>query len=365
MTDKERFINCVLGREIDRTPFMYYFGLWGETVEEWRKQGVECPEAAWCSPEFGFDKPVLDASGSVNMLFCPEFETKIIEQKDHTYIYQDFSGSIKEAVNGKSGIPKVIKNLVETREDWEKVKKERLNLDFEKRMKPGFIDAINYLKESGSPIQIGQFPCGLFGTLRDMMGVEELCVAFYDDPELIHDMMWHFTNLWIAIYEEICKYIQPDIIHIWEDMSGKSGSIISPAMVEEFMIPCYKKIHEFACRHGIEVISLDTDGICDQLIPVFAKGGVNLMLPFEVAAGNDVTELRKRFPYMAMLGGIDKMEIAKGKEEIDRQIDLIEPLLSKSGYIPAFDHLVPPDVSYENYVYFMTELKKRIYKHKK
>ena len=81
------------------------------------------------------------------------------------------------------------------------------------------------------------------------------------------------------------------------------------------------------------------------------------MLPFEVQAGNNVLELRERFPYMGMLGGIDKIQIAKGRDAIDRELDRISPLIGKPGYIPQLDHLIPPDVSYEDYLYFCAQLK--------
>jgi len=37
-------------------------------------------------------------------------------------------------------------------------------------------------------------------------------------------------------YEQLAPHVQIDMIHIWEDMSGKQGSLISPAMIEAFMM---------------------------------------------------------------------------------------------------------------------------------
>lgn len=86
-------------------------------------------------------------------------------------------------------------------------------------------------------------------------------------------------------------------------------------------------------RTDIAVIQVDTDGDCEELIPLFAGAGVNMMLPFEVTAGCDVVALRRKYPYMSMMGGIDKMEIAKGKEAIDRELKRIEPLHFLNGAI--------------------------------
>jgi uroporphyrinogen decarboxylase len=60
------------------------------------------------------------------------------------------------------------------------------------------------------------------------------------------------------------------------------------------------------------------------------------------------------------MGGIDKRELAKGPRAIDRELDRIWPCVEKGRYIPDLDHLVPNDVSWENYVYYAAELKRRV-----
>ena len=64
--------------------------------------------------------------------------------------------------------------------------------------------------------------------------------------------------------------------------------MISPAMVKEFMLPCYKRITDFLKSYGVSTIFVDTDGNCTELIPLFMEGGVTGMFPFEVRAGMDI-----------------------------------------------------------------------------
>ncbi|HHT92838.1 MAG TPA: hypothetical protein GXZ66_04965, partial [Clostridiaceae bacterium] len=235
-------------------------------------------------------------------------------------------------------------------------KKERLNPEDAARWPSNWPEIAEMLNNQDRPVQIGSYPCGIFGTLRDLMGVEGSLLAFYDEPELVKDIMDYLTDYWIYLFERVCKDVKVDILHIWEDMSGKQGSLISPAHIREFMLPNYRKFKDLCDKYDIPVFMVDTDGNCEELIPIFAEAGVNLMLPFEVAAGCDVVALREKYPYMAMMGGIDKREIAKGKEAIDRELERISPLLNKPGYFPALDHLIPPEVSYEDYKYFVNRL---------
>lgn len=356
MTNKERFIRCVLGQEIDRTPFIFYFGPWGTTVQKWAEEGVENPGSAWLTG-FGFDPPILMLSGIVNHLYCPAYEPKVLEKKGNILIMQDHLGQIIQCVEGKEGIPHILKSPVTCLEDWERIKHERLDPDDPRRFPANWKELTEQWKTADAPIQIGAFPCGLYGTLRDLMGVEGSLIAFYDDPNLVKTVMDDLTDFWLRIFAHITRDVQVDMIHIWEDMSGKQGPLISPAFIREFMLPNYKCIRDFADAHGIPIMVVDTDGNCEELIPLFSEAGINMMLPFEVTGGSDVTVLREKYPYMAMLGGINKNEIGKGREAIDRELERIRPLLGKPGYIPALDHLIPPEVSFSDYTYFVNRLR--------
>ena len=42
---------------------------------------------------------------------------------------------------------------------------------------------------AGAPVQLGSYPWGMFGTARDVLGVEYLLVAFYDEPDMVRDIM--------------------------------------------------------------------------------------------------------------------------------------------------------------------------------
>jgi uroporphyrinogen decarboxylase len=356
MTNRERFINTVLCKEIDRPPFFFYFGPWVETIKRWRIEGLE-PGKKWFD-DFGFDAGIVTAN--VNLGYFPAIEERIIEDKGDTVIKIDSRGILLEDRKDGGSIPRFIDYPVKTPEDWEKLKKERLNPDDAGRFPDNWDELVNKYNNEDKVVQLGTYPYGLFGTLRDMMGVEELLVSFYEQPELIKDMMNYLTDFWIYLYEKVCKNVKVDCIHIWEDMSGKQGSLISPRMVREFMLPNYRKIKAFAERNGIPVISLDTDGNCSELVPLFMESGINLILPFEVAAGSDIVDYRRKYPNLGIMGGIDKQEIAKGKEAIDKELERISGMFTHSGFIPALDHLIHPEISWEDFKYFVFKLKEYI-----
>ena len=357
ISNRERIKRCFLGQDIDRTPWFLFFGPWPETAESWKKEiGSDIDYTV-----FEYDEGIVSVNQWVNMGFCPAFPHRIIEKNQDHIIYQDNLGIIQESIEGKSGIPHIIRNPVKNREDWLRIKSERLDPDNPDRFPDNWKEIVVKLNEGDTAIQLGNFPYGLFGTLRDLMGVENLLIAFYDDPELVFEIMSDLTDLWLDIYKKVCIDIDNvELVHMWEDMSGKQGSLISPAMVREFMIPNYQRITDFRIEYNIPGFFVDTDGRCEELIEPFMSAGVNAMLPFEVAAGNDVIDIHRRFPELVILGGIDKRNLYAGSEALVVELERIRPLLSTSQYIPALDHLVPPEVSWNDFCEYSRLLREMI-----
>ena len=56
---------------------------------------------------------------------------------------------------------------------------------------------------------------------------------------------------------------------------------------------------------------------------------------------------------LLMIGGFDKRILAQSKEDIVQEIYCLTPLVEEGGFIPFCDHRVPPDVPYENYLYYL------------
>lgn len=352
MNDRERLINCLTFKEVDRPPYFIIFGPWHETKLRWREESGD-PNLDLNS-YFKTDKGFLHA-GAFEGIF-PQYETVVLEEDEKYIVFRDGRGIVARHRKGGESMPEFLEYPVKCRDDWERLKKERLNPDQPERFNVDW-KRLAQRREEGYAIQVGTYPYGVFGTPRDLMGAEELLCSFITDPELVKDMMDYLADFWIRIWERVSEHIQIDHIHIWEDMSGKQGSLISPTMIEEFMMPNYRKIKEFADSKNIPVVSVDTDGNCDELIPIMKKNGVNMMFPFEVQAGCDIEKYRELYPDFAIMGGLDKRALAKGKDEIDKELAKAERMFKYNGYVAGPDHLIPPDVSWENYKYFMESLR--------
>jgi uroporphyrinogen decarboxylase len=265
-------------------------------------------------------------------------------------------GRISKVDDYLGGMPQYLERPVKDRASWESYKK-RLDPYTPQRW-PANWDA--YVARCNQrDYALGLYAGSFFGFLREWMGLEKLLLTFYDDPALIEDMMDHMLYLTTECARRVLEHIKPDFAMIWEDMAYKNGPMISPAMFRKFIMPRYRRLTDLLRSHGVDIIIIDTDGNVNQLIPLWIESGANATWPLEVAAGNDAVELRKKYGKdFILMGNIDKRVLAEGKDEIQKEIKAKVPfLLERGGYFPSPDHMVPPDVPWENYCYYIDLLR--------
>jgi uroporphyrinogen-III decarboxylase len=196
---------------------------------------------------------------------------------------------------------------------------------------------------------------GAFWTIRDLMGDEALCYAFYDQPELLLDILKTFTETSLEVIRRISRYVKIDNLCIGEDLAGKSGPLLSPEHVREYFMPYYNAVWDAAREAEAALFSQDSDGYIEPVMEAFIECGVNVFYPCEPAAGMDIVKLRERFgKRCAFKGGIDKMALLGSKDDIDCELRYkLTNTSLHSGVVFGLDHRIPNGISIENYRYYI------------
>jgi len=349
MTDRERFLAVFQFRPFDRC-LMWEMGPWESTLERWRAEGWDGRE------NFGVtyrhdrrDQVILDRA------MLPRFERRVLHDDGRVRLLVDERGvTCRELVERtETSMPNWLEFPVKDRASWKEMKRRydphdpaRYPADWEERKREWA--ARDY------PLQLhGGRDTGFFGPIRGWMGPERAMLTFYDDPTLIHEMMDFIADFTIEVMRRALDEVEFDSMFFWEDMAYKTGPLISPAMFREFMLPRYQRVTAFLRSRKVPVIMVDSDGRIDDLIPLWIEGGVNAIYPFEVAAGEDVVALRRRFPRLGMWGGVDKRALAAGRAAIDAELARVMPLIETGGYVPTVDHSLPPDIPLDHFRYYM------------
>lgn len=361
MTSRERFSNTIYFKEVDH-PFRWEApAFWPTTIKIWHQQGMpESINENNIESYFKMDRlefmPIR--SGWTGTPFSPPFKEKIIDS-DEKYIIKIGEDGItikQKKVESDTSMPQFLKFPVKNLKDFKQIKK-RLDPKSIKRLPSNWNKLIN--KYANRDFPLGVFVCGSFGHPRNLMGDENLMYALYDDPQLITLIMENWLELYEGYFDLICRDIIPDFILIWEDMAYKNGSLISPIHFKTFMFPYLKKLISFVRNKGIDIVVVDSDGDIEELLPIFINAGINTIFPFEVQAGMDIIAVRKQYGRrFAIIGGIDKRSLVD-KRKIKSELDIKMPyMLQNNGYIPSLDHSVPPNITFENFLFYVNLIRK-------
>ncbi len=346
MNSRERFHAVTHYGETDRL-WHWEFGPYEETVKRWRTEGLPA-DSDWCYYS-GYDR---NETVPVNVGLCPAFERETIEEVGDYEIYRDVDGVIKKRLKDvpQPAMPQYLQYPLKGRENWAEFRK-RLDPDSPARF-PLHWESIKKQYENRDfalAIQGGS----LYGWLRNWIGIEGISLAVYDDPAFIEMAATEMTDCILGVLDKALDGMDYDYAWFWEDMAYKTASLISPQHYRKIFLPQYRRITDRLHAAGIDVLMLDSDGNVEELIPCWLDVGINFITPMEVAAGMDVVALRRKFGQDLMIGGgMDKRIIASDKAAIKRMVEEKIPLMREGGYVPGCDHGVPPDVSWENYLYY-------------
>lgn len=365
MNERERYLATWLFGQPDQVPLAPGAGR-ESTLAAWHRQGLpltvrDPAEYAYRLAGGTLEWPKGGVPFPVNERMIPTFEEKVLEERPDSRVVQDWKGNICEI--GQEFTPEYLRNAidfvtrrwikcpVETRADWVEMLRRYDALD-PGRLPPDAEALGRQLKGRAHLVQINF--SGPFWQLREWVGFERLCMLFYDDPGLVRDMIAFWDNYVAGLLGRVLRCVTPDVVHLSEDMAYKCYPMISPAMAREFLLPAWRHWGEMVRAAGVPVYAMDSDGFIEDLIPLWIEAGINACDPIEVAAGNDLPAMRRRFGHdMAYSGGVDKRAMAKGGAVIAAEIERLRPVIEDGGYVPGCDHGVPADVSWPNYVEYV------------
>ena len=379
ISTRERFLGiCQFERPGDLCLLTPHFNdFWRQTLEEWSKQGApkQILDSRFRRDYFQFEHICildeiklgtcmdrkLDIGGATYVYeippIVPYYEPRLIAEDEHTITLINEGGQkVRVFKDNPEKMPMFLEHPVKDRASWEEYKK-RLEPNIPERWPSdwnAYVQKMNSLDEP-TMLNVG----GFFGLLGKWMGLERLLYMFHDDPNLIEDMMEQICYLETESIKRVVKDIRVDCALFWEDMAFKTGPLISPDMFRKFMMPRYREVTNILHSSGVDVTFIDSDGNLNELIPLWLECGINSCWPLECAAGNDAVALRKKYGKDIILGGnIDKRALLKGRDAIREEVMSKVPfLLESGGYFPSVDHLVPPDVTLENYRYFINTVR--------
>ena len=365
MTNRERALNILHYKDADRLPAVH-FGYWGELLTEWANQGKIPKAFAGGICDGGEMDKELDkligwnnTKGANNGLY-PCFDSKELEVlPDGSKRVLNCVGVIERIKPGITSIPSEDDYTLKDRTAFEELYKPKMQF-VKERINYEYFSSFNENRDYDRPV--GLHLGSVLGSIRDMTSVVGMSYLMYDeDEELFADIVDTFAEMQYQCVKEILETgARFDFAHYWEDICFKNGPLLSPEKFDELCAKHYKKRNDLCREYGIDIISLDCDGVTEKLLPTWFENGVNTMFPIEIGVWGDQFEAaRNKFgKNMLGVGGMDKTALRKDKAAVDAEIERMKRLVSMGGFIPCPDHRLMPGTKFELVQYYAEEIKK-------
>ena len=204
---------------------------------------------------------------------------------------------------------------------------------------------------------IGGLVGSIYENISFLMGYETLCYALYEQRDLVRAISEKVVELYRKELEYILQFDRVKVVWGSDDLGFKTGTLISPKDLREFVLPGHKLLADMSHATGRPYIMHNCgklDGIMPDLLDDVHIDGKH---SFEDTI-EDVCEVKGRLGNrMALLGGIDVDFLCRSNEEAIRQrvrhtLACCQP---GGGYCLGTGNTVANYIPVENYLTMLDE----------
>ncbi|MBN1492424.1 MAG: hypothetical protein JXA69_21100 [Phycisphaerae bacterium] len=196
------------------------------------------------------------------------------------------------------------------------------------------------------------FSGGVLEWASELLGLEALSIALYDDPDLVQAVVDRVGQTIYDAFEQFCT--MDAIVALWlgDDMGFKTATLISPEHLRTLILPWHKKYAELAHRGG-RLYLLHSCGHIEAIMPdLIETVGIDAKHSFEDGI-IPVEQFKQTWgDKVAVLGGVDVDVLSRGSAEQirERTQQILEACAPNGGYACGSGNSVTNYVPAESYM---------------
>jgi len=343
---RDEYLSLMTFGEAPRPMFVELFGPLIGLDEEWRAQGASPEELDLTA--FDFDYVLQTDCGGYTG--ARGLKPEVISDSAEERVERDYLGRITRLCKKTATLPLPESFPVKDFDDWRKIK--HFYTWDESRVDAARIGRAKGLRDQGYLVVAHMQ--GAFNTPRELMGEEVACLAAYEQPELLQDIMSTLQETAVKTFERVLDVVAIDQLSVHEDFAGRSGPLVGPNFIEAYFQPYYRAVWDLVRSKGGKIFQQDTDGNINSVMQALIDCGLTCVYPNEPAAGMNIVATRRQYGQkLALLGGIDKHVLRRSRSEIVAELEAkLRPEMYK-GTVFGLDHRIPNGTPLENYRFYV------------
>lgn len=198
---------------------------------------------------------------------------------------------------------------------------------------------------------------GVFERLSWIFSIEGLCLALYDQPDLVRAVANRIGELQVQFYRQILDFDRLVALFPGDDMGFRSGTLVSPKALRDYCLPWQTEIARMAHTRGIPYF-LHSCGNLTKILPdLIETVGIDGKHSFEDAI-LPVQEFHQQYSgRIASLGGMDVHLLASASPaQIREKVRFLAAECGPLGrYALGSGNSIPDYVPVENYLTMVDE----------
>ncbi|MBI4024905.1 MAG: hypothetical protein HY360_07980 [Verrucomicrobia bacterium] len=214
--------------------------------------------------------------------------------------------------------------------------------------------------EANLPEDMCVIVCGvgpLAEYLSALMGYETLCYALRDQRDLVKAVSDRLIQIFSGLLRRVLTFKRVRIVWPTDDMGFRTGTLISPDDLREFVLPGHKRLCQMTHDDG-RLYLLHSDGKLDAIMPdLIDKVRIDGKHSFEDTIER-VTDAKKKYgDKIALLGGIDVDFLCRADEsQIRRRVrETLDACLPGGGFCLGTGNTVANYIPLDNYLVMLDE----------
>jgi uroporphyrinogen decarboxylase len=194
---------------------------------------------------------------------------------------------------------------------------------------------------------------------RNLMGFQELMMAFCVEPELVARLVEMSVDLNIRLAGEAAR-CGADFLFTGDDYSSGQAPFIAPGTFRELLYPGLKRVVKGFHDHGLPVIK-HTDGNIMPLMDMILDAGFECLDPIDPLGNMDMALMKRKYgQVIALKGNVNcatTLVNGSAAEVVRETLGVIQAAAEGGGLIVSSSNSIHSSVAPLNYLAMLSTIK--------